>query len=332
VPPVAISTTLPTEGDHVPQLAFDGKADTYFASSRPAKADDTFTMELAEPARLKRVEVVTGKPDGKAALVKGVLEVSADGKTFQQVAAFESGVASVKVLEPGRTIKALRLRASADDPAPLAVREITLDSTPPVPVFKYPLEVRLDCSEVPEMKAWCERAKGLVEQWYPVLCDLLPSDGFTPARRINLVFKKSDSGIAATGGNTITCSDGWFKAHPADYGAIIHESIHVIQAYPRGSPGWLVEGLDDYMRFWIYEPQTPKRPLDPNRIKYTDSYQVTAAFLAYLVKTYDKDFVAKLNAACRKGQYKDDLFKQIAGKDKDLDALWDEFKKSLPQK
>jgi hypothetical protein len=328
VPPVVVETALPAAGDHVPQCAFDGKPDTYFQATQARKAGDALTVRLAEPAKVKRVEVLTGKPDGTDALEGAVLEIATDGKTFEQAARFESGAAKADLA--GRAVKALRVRATADAAVPLAIREITIDAQPPVPVFKYPIQVRLDCSEVPEMKEWCERARDLVEQWYPVLAEYLASDLYTPARRIGLTFKKGDKGIAGTGGSNITAYSGWFKAHPDDYGAIIHESIHVIQAYPRGTPGWLVEGLDDYVRFWIYEPQTPRRRLNPERIRYQDSYQVTAAFLAWLVETQDKDIVKKLNAASHKGQYSDGLFKEYAGKD--LDTLWEEFKKSLATK
>jgi hypothetical protein len=196
---------------------------------------------------------------------------------------------------------------------------------------KYPVTVTVDVSDAPDMKDWAEKAAKIVEQWYPRMCDYLASDGFTPPKKITLIFKKSSEGIAATSGTTITASDGWFKAHPNDFGAIVHESIHVIQSYrSRNNPSWLVEGIDDYCRFWIYEPSPPKGRLDPSKIKYTDSYQVTGAFLAWAVSTYDKDLVKKLNAACRQGKYKDTLLKDLTGKD--LDTLFEEFKKSLAKK
>jgi len=328
-PPVSVETTLATERDNVPQCAYDGKADTCFLSARPPKAGDTFTMVFAEPARISRARVATGTTDGKNVVAGAALEASADGKEFRQVAAFASGAARADL--GGKETRALRIRATADGAAPVAIHEITLDATPPIPVFKYPLLVRLDYSEVPEMKDWCERAAHLVEQWYPRLADTLASDGYSPPRRINLTFKKGDKGIAGTSGSNITAYDGWFKAHPADVGAIIHEAIHVVQSYrSRGNPGWLVEGIADYVRFWIFEPQPPRRRLDPDRIKYTDSYQITAAFLAWVVEKRDKDLVTKLNAACRKGQYKPELWKEYTGKD--LDALWEEFRQSLPKK
>jgi hypothetical protein len=325
VPPVVVECTIPTSGNHVRGCAYDGKADTYFLSAQPPKTGDTFTLTLAEPAAIKRIEVQTGDTDGKNVIGGAVLETSADGKVFSKVAAFASGAA--KAAAGAKPVKTIRIRFTADAAGPAAIREIVLDAQPPIPVIKYPLEVRLDISEVPDSKEWCQAAAKAVERWYPTFCDYLATDGFTPSKVITITFKNDDKGIAATGGNNITCHMGWFKAHPDDLGAVVHESIHVIQAYrSRSNPGWLVEGIDDYLRWWIYE-SPPKRRLNPDRIKYTDSYQVTGAFLAWAVKAYDKDLVKKLNAACRKGEYKDELFKTLTGKD--LDALFEEFKKSL---
>lgn len=325
VSPVAIETGMPTGRDHVPQLAFDGSAETFFRSGRPVRPDDTFSMVFAEPVRLRRLRVVTGQADGQCALASGVLETSADGKNFAFAAEFASGRAEADLKDA--SVKAVRIRATAESSSALAIREITLDARPPVPVFRYPILVTLDCSEVPEMQEWCERARKLVEQWYPTIADALASEGYTPPRRIELVFKKGSKGIAGTSRSRIVCYDGWFKAHPDDYGAIIHEATHVVQSYPKYDPVWLVEGITDYVRFWIFEPQTPRRRLDPARIRYEDGYQVTGAFLAWLVERYDKDIVRKLNAACRKSQYTPDLFKQCTGKD--LDTLWEEFRRSL---
>ena len=324
VPAAAVETTLPTDGDHVAQLAFDGRPETFFRSARAPKAGDTFTLVLAAPAKVTRVEVLTGKPDRAEALAQGVVEVSADGTAFAEAAPLASGAARANL--GGRKIKTVRLRATADGDGPVAIREIVLHSQPVVPVFKYPIEVHLDDSEVPEMKDWCRRVKEIIEQWYPTLAETLASEGYVPPRRINLKFRKGNKGIAGTSGTNIVAYDGWFKAHPDDCGALVHEAIHVIQSYPRYDPPWLVEGIDDYVRFWIYEP-SPPRPLNPARIHYTNSYQVTGAFLAYLVANCDKDIVRKLNAALRKGEYKSELFKEYTGKD--LDTLWDEFKKSL---
>ena len=79
-------------------------------------------------------------------------------------------------------------------------------------------------------------------------------------------------------------------------GAMVHETVHCVQNYRgRGLPGWLVEGIADYVRFWKYEPGKAGR-LTPERARYDGSYRVTAAFLAYVSDKYDPKLVTKLNA------------------------------------
>ena len=50
------------------------------------------------------------------------------------------------------------------------------------------------------------------------------------------------------------------------------------------------------------------------RSAITDSYRVSAAFLAYLTDKYDKEIVRKLNAAMREGRYDDNLIQRFTGK------------------
>jgi len=302
----------------VPQLVYDGDAETAFQSDRPAKAGDTLTLTFRQPVRLKKVAVL-------ASDVAAVLETSADGKTFTEAAPLKTGAAEAG--PQAGTTRSVRLRVTADAEAPLEVREFTLTSDTALPVFRHPLLVCVDTTAVPEMKAWAERAAKIVAAWYPTLSDLLASDGYTPPRRIDLIFQPGNQGIAATMGSRIVCLDGWFKAHPDDYGAVVHESIHVIQSYPKYDPVWLVEGIDDYARFWVYEPQTPLAPVDEAHLHYRSGYTVTGAFLAWLIEHYDKDIVQKLNAACRQSTYTPELFKTATGKD--LDTLWAEFRATL---
>jgi len=321
-----VETDLPTHKDLVPQLAFDGDARTFFLSDRPGKAGETFTLALPAPAKIKQIAVLTGKPDGTDALDAGVLETSADGAKFTEAATFKAGVAKAELGD--KQLKAIRLRLTADGAAPLAVREIQLDAQPPVPTLKYPVQIVLDATEVPDLRDWCQKVRDVAEEFYPVAAETLRDEGYRPPRRIDLVFKKSNKGIAGTGGTRIVCSDGWFRAHPKDVGAIIHETIHVVQSYPKYDPVWLVEGVADYVRYYVFEPDSPRRPVDRNRIRYQDGYGTTAAFLDWIVRTQDKEIVRRLNKALRTAQYNEGLFKEATGKD--LATLWDEFKQSLP--
>src|SRR6266853_1784260 len=82
--PVAaeIETTLATAGGRIRQFAFDGDASSYFGSEKDAGRDDHFTLRFDMPVAVKAIDIMTGKPKGGDALDDGILEVSADCKSF----------------------------------------------------------------------------------------------------------------------------------------------------------------------------------------------------------------------------------------------------------
>ena len=118
---------------------------------------------------------------------------------------------------------------------------------------------------------------------------------------------------------------------------MVHEAAHVVQQYGGATgrhpvPGWLTEGIADYIRWWKYEPASVRRPVAPTRrngqaASYKDSYQTTAAFLEFIAKNYDHEIVVKLNAVGRNGTYSSDLWKKYTGKT--VDELWAEFALTL---
>ena len=96
--------------------------------------------------------------------------------------------------------------------------------------------------------------------------------------------KKQLPGSRGRGRGRIVGSVRYFKDHPDDIGAMVHETTHIVQRYRnRNNPGWLVEGVSDYVRFFKYEPGKLGR-IDPDRAHYNGSYRTTAAFLAYLTE------------------------------------------------
>lgn len=320
----SIETTLPTSGEHIRQLAFDGDDKTYFTSAKNATNKDHFTLILDKPATIRSLRVLTGRPDGREKLDSGTLEHSADGKNFQELTKFRDGVAESK--PTGRKMQAIRMKPGRDLKHPLVIREIVLDSDPPVAVFKYPVEFTVDVSDAPEMKEWAEKAARICERQYTMINEELKDDRFQPPRRVRMVLKKMD-GVAYASGNEITGSVAFFKHNPDDFGAMVHESVHVVQSYRvPDNPGWLVEGIADYIRFFKYEPGN-LGPIDAKRARYDDSYRVTAAFLAYLTKKYDKEIVRKLNKLMREGEYKKEVFQKLTGKT--LEQLGTEWRATL---
>ena len=190
------------------------------------------------------------------------------------------------------------------------------------PVPEFELDTR-DVAEDVAAVAWGQHAQSLCEEWFSVLCAHLATEEWKPPQKIRLVMKRELEVPGYTSGRTITVSAKWINEHPDDFGLVIHELTHIIQNYPPGQPGWLVEGVADYVRYWKYEPEMPRRRIDDKRARYTDSYYTSAAFLAWTAHRYDRRLLRRLDSALRKGEYKDELFEEITGKP--LDKLWEEF-------
>lgn len=195
------------------------------------------------------------------------------------------------------------------------------------PNESHAVEITIDTSEVPELADWAQsQLRPVLEKWYPIIEQDLPSDGFTPPQKFKVVFLKDMKGVANTSGTLIRCAAGWFKRNLEGeaIGAVVHEMVHVVQRYPHGTvPGWLIEGTADYIRWFKYEPVLSRPHIDPDRAKYTDSYRTSAAFLNFVSEAHDQHFVKKLNAVMREGKYNPDVWKELTGKT--VDELWDEF-------
>lgn len=121
-----ITTSLGTYGDNWPELAFDGREDTFFWADRELRAGDHLTMNLKEPARGGKVTVQTGGPASRNGdkLEHGVLEVSEDGNHWQPIAEFTEGSAHAGLHAGTRHI---RLRVTRPQTNWLIVHEIQLE-------------------------------------------------------------------------------------------------------------------------------------------------------------------------------------------------------------
>jgi len=320
-----IETSLTTDSTHIRQFAFDGDSATFFASTQNAGKSDHFTLVFESPVAVESIAIATGRPDGSDRLTAATIEVSTDGKAFDQPRPLADGQ---KLSDPiGPKLKAVRFRPGGDLKHPLVLREVTIAASPPVAVFQYPVEFVVDVADAPEMKEWAEKTARICEGAYAMINQELKSDGFKPASLIKMSLKKSYRGVAAAGGGHITGSVKYFKDHPRDVGAMVHETVHIVQRYrSRGNPSWLVEGVADYVRFFKFEPGN-LGPINSERAHYNQSYRVSAAFLAYLVEKYDPTIVLKLNQSMREGNYKPELFRELTGKN--VDDLGKEWRATL---
>ena len=186
------------------------------------------------------------------------------------------------------------------------------------------VEIHLDVSEVPHLKKWGEDAKALMVKWYPRIVNIIPTKDHKNHRVITLKIRKSDKGIAFASGAKITVSSNWIEKHPKDMGLVVHELVHVIQKYKGRNPGWLVEGIADYIRWGLYEGKTLDRFNRPKKKQgYKGGYQTAAGFLLWLESDKAPGIINKMNTKMRQGQYSDNLFKTYTSKT--LDELWSEY-------
>lgn len=179
---------------------------------------------------------------------------------------------------------------------------------------------KVEYKEVPIFDALAKTIVQLCQDNYLKIAQKLNNDKFQLP--ISMSFSNTQGGAGTTSGSNIVLSSAWFTQHPDDMGAIIHEMTHTVQAYPSYFPSWLIEGIADYIRYWMgYQSNTSYAHCVAGK-NYTSGYWCSAAFLQYLEKTYDKDIVTKLDAVLREGNYNDSLFTTYTGKD--LPTLWNE--------
>jgi hypothetical protein len=208
-------------------------------------------------------------------------------------------------------------------------RELIRISAPLAPDSKEQITAVVDVNDAPQFKEWGIKAANYALKWYPELAKSLASDGFTPPREFGIVIRDV-KGVAYTAGTTITINVGYLKNHTDDLGMVAHELVHVIQHYRgRGNPGWLVEGVADYMRYFVVEPGAKNARFDPDRSDYKRGYQPAAGLLNWIEKQKGPGTVAKLNEIMRTGKFKPDTFKEVTGYEPD--EAWTAFKESLKE-
>ncbi len=203
-------------------------------------------------------------------------------------------------------------------------------------------EITIDTTETPDLSDWArDELAPLVKEWYPKLVEMMPSEGYEAPKQFAIVFSANMQGVASTGGTRVKCAANWMRQNLKGEakGAIVHEMVHVVQQYNRArrsgrnttrTPGWVVEGIADYVRWFLYEPESHGAEITGRRVasaRYDASYRVSANFINWVSNTYDKELLKQLNTAAREARYSEDLWKEWTGRN--LEELGAEWKEAL---
>lgn len=142
-------------------------------------------------------------------------------------------------------------------------------------------------------------------------------------RTVKFFIDPTYTGVAETGDGVARYNPQWLKKNPEDIDVVTHEVMHIVQDYKFDNPGWLTEGIADYVRY-IYGVNNMKSkwtlPNYRSSQSYENAYRVTARFLVWVEKEKNKKIVDKLDAALRAGTYRPELWVKLTGST--VDELW----------
>lgn len=192
-------------------------------------------------------------------------------------------------------------------------------------------EFTVDVTRAVDLAEWSESTlRPVVEEWYPKIVEMFPSDGFNAPRRVRLRYLPDSEmrGIPAYASDAeVTLNADWFRREMKReaLGAVVHELVHVVQAYRSGerrsrrarTPGWIVEGIPDYVRWFLYEPESHGAEITARSLasaRYDGNYRISANFLNWVAGRHGEKLIVDLNAAARDGKYQPSFWNEQTGK------------------
>lgn len=199
-------------------------------------------------------------------------------------------------------------------------------------------EIEISTADSPDLTDWAHSTLApVLAEWYPRITSQLAGTAYLAPARFTVTVKPMP-GVAATSDDRIVASAEWLRSQRKGeaVGSLIHEMVHVIQQYGSNpeNPGWLVEGIADYIRWFKFEPErhgaddvwlrSQGKQFSP---RYDAGYRATANFLDWVSKKYDTNLVHELNVAMHERTYRSALWAHLTGHS--LQDLGDEWRRYI---
>lgn len=164
----------------------------------------------------------------------------------------------------------------------------------------------------------------MIKAFFEVYPQLVHNYNKNASKEVVFVIDTAYKGVAETSGNRVVFSAKYMSIHPKDVDVVTHEVMHIVQAYGESdAPGWLTEGIADYVRYKygvIHDTTIWKLPEFCTTQNYTDAYKTTARFLVWLEEKVKPGIVKDFNTQLRKHTFTNDSWKNETGKT--VDELW----------
>lgn len=209
-----------------------------------------------------------------------------------------------------------------------------------------PAKIVVDSSKVPEYAKWArEELQPALESYFPSIVRLLDGEKpVLPDGVCTVVLEHKLKCPAYCVGGKFCLSMDFVRQFPHEAkGACVHELAHVIQDYRprpgraqpyRGAPGWIVEGIADWVRWLNYEGEKGRKRAEGYALSdraFDAGYRVSAVFLDWVAKKYNRDLIVKLNKISREGRY-DEVGTWVELTGKRLEVLAGEWRDSMPRR
>jgi hypothetical protein len=172
----------------------------------------------------------------------------------------------------------------------------------------------------------------LIDTYFKVYPKLVKKYNKKVTKSVKFVIDPGYNGVAATSNGRIVFSSKYMTSHPTDIDIVTHETMHIVQSYGgrSGMPGWLTEGIADYVRYASGVDNAGggwSLPKFSEKQSYKNSYRITARFLAWLEYSGHKGIVSKLDQAGRDKTYDNGaIWSKLTGKT--IDELWADYAKN----
>lgn len=164
--------------------------------------------------------------------------------------------------------------------------------------------VVVDASAAPPLAGWAQMLGVHARRWWPLITAALASPGYTPPSPVRLVLSttRPSAWAGPTEPGTVYVNAAASAAHPRHLLYIAHEMTHAAQGYSGPQRVWLVEGVADYVRYYVLFPQDPERFFPPAGADYRHGFNQAAALLDRLERLRGPGSVRALNATMRQGR------------------------------
>jgi len=169
----------------------------------------------------------------------------------------------------------------------------------------------------------------LIDTFFKVYPELVKTYNSKSPEVVWFTIDPAYDGVAATSNDRVVFGARYMSSHPGDIDVVTHEVMHIVQAYgdQSGMPGWLTEGIADYVRYVFgvdNEGAGWKLPDYSENQNYRNSYRISARFLVWLEHSGYEGIVKKLDQAGRDKTYRDgEIWRKLTGKT--VDELWSDY-------